>query len=183
MTSDPVATVARRAVANDAIATPIAPHRVLIATDTGPTSRGAELAGIELAARTGASLILLSVIDPSGLRLPGGVFHTRVDQVRTQREAALALLVDKARLQGTSAQFLIWEGPPGPSVLEAADAEGADVIVMGSHGRGAVGRRLLGSVSSHVIDRVGPQVLVIRPGQHLDDVWPLDPAECIDRSN
>jgi nucleotide-binding universal stress UspA family protein len=149
-------------------------QRVLVATDASQASAGAEQAGIELSARVGASLIFLSVIDPSGLRLPGGLFHTRVDQVRTQRESALAKAVAKARQLGVDAQFLIWEGDPGSSVIEAAEAEGADLIIVGSHARGPVGRLLLGSVSSHVVQRAYRPVIVIRPGQRLDDVWPLD---------
>jgi nucleotide-binding universal stress UspA family protein len=151
------------------------PRRVLVATDTGPFSTGAEHAGVELAARTGASLIFLSVIDPSRLRLPGGLFHTRVDQVRAQRESAVAKIVENARKHGVSAQFLIWEGDPGASVIEAAEAEGADVIVVGSHDRGPVGRLLLGSVSAHVVEHGHGRVVVIRPGQDLDDVWPAGP--------
>jgi nucleotide-binding universal stress UspA family protein len=147
---------------------------VLLATDTSAASSSAERAAIELAARVGASLILLSVIDPSRLRLPGGVFHTRVDQVRTDRESALARIVEDARRHGVSALFLIWEGDPGAVVIEAAEAEGADVIVVGSHARGPVGRLLLGSVSSHVVDHANRTVVVVRPGQRLDDVWPID---------
>jgi nucleotide-binding universal stress UspA family protein len=148
------------------------PRRILVATDASPASAGAERAGIELAARFGASLILLSVIDPSRLRLPGGLFHTRVDQVRTKRESTVAKIVEDAREKGVSAHFLVWEGDPGASVIEAAEAEGADVIVVGSHDRGPVGRLLLGSVSSYVVDHGRPPVVVIRPGQQLDDVWP-----------
>lgn len=150
------------------------PRLVLVATDTSGTSASAERAGVELAARAGAHLILLSVIDPSRLRLPGGLFHTRVDQVRAERESALARIVESARTHGVSAMFLIWEGDPGAAVIEAADAEGADVIVVGSHARGPVGRLLLGSVSAYVIDHARLPVVVVRPGQGLDDVWPTD---------
>ena len=150
------------------------PRLVLVATETSPTSASAERAGVELAARIGASMILLSVIDPSRLRLPGGLFHTRVDQVRTERESALARIVEDARKHGVSALFLIWEGDPGAVVIEAAEAEGADVIVVGSHARGPVGRLLLGSVSSYVVDHAKRTVVVVRPGQRLDDVWPID---------
>jgi nucleotide-binding universal stress UspA family protein len=147
------------------------PRRVLLATDTSSASGSAEKAAIELAARVGASLIVLSVIDPSRLRLPGGLFHTRVDQVRAQREAAVTGIVEEARRRGIAAQFLIWEGDPGTSVVEAALAEGADVIVVGSHARGPFGRLLLGSVSSFVVDHGGRRVVVIPPGRRLDDVW------------
>jgi nucleotide-binding universal stress UspA family protein len=144
---------------------------VLVATDTSATSASAERAGVELAAGVGASLIFVSVIDPSRLRFPGGLFHTRVDQVRSQREAALGRIVASARQQGVTAQYLIWEGDPGASVVEAADAEDADVIVVGSHDRGAIGRMLLGSVSSYVVDHGRRQVVVIRPGQRLSEAW------------
>ncbi len=149
--------------------------RVLVATDTSATSADAERAGIELAGNLGASLIFMSVIDPSRLRLPGGLFHTRVDQVRAKRESALATMVATARQQGVATQFLIWEGEPGASVLEAADAEDADIIVIGSHARGLVGRFLLGSVSTYVVEHARRPVVVIRPGQLLDAVWPIPP--------
>jgi nucleotide-binding universal stress UspA family protein len=150
------------------------PRLVLVATDTSATSAGAERAGVDLAARIGAKLILLSVIDPSRLRMPGGLFHTRVDQVRAARESALARVVEDARLHRVSAQFLIWEGDPGAVTIDAAEAEGADVIVVGSHDRGPVGRLLLGSVSSYVVDHSRRPVVVIRPGERLADVWPLE---------
>jgi nucleotide-binding universal stress UspA family protein len=150
----------------------------MIATDGGPASSGAERAGIELAARSGATLILVSVIDPTRLRLPGGMFHKRVDQVRAEREVLLGRLIERARERGVAAQFLIWEGDPGAGVMEAADAEDADVVVVGSHGRGPVGRRLLGSVSSYVVDHAGTRVLVVRPDQGLEDV--IAPGHALD---
>jgi nucleotide-binding universal stress UspA family protein len=150
------------------------PRRVLVATDASPTSASAELAGLELSSRVGASLLFLSVIDPSRLRLPGGLFHMRVDQVRAKRESALGKKVAGARQLGVAAQFLIWEGEPGASVVEAADAEGADLIIVGSHARGPVGRLLLGSVSSYVVDQARQLVVVIRPGQRLDDALRSD---------
>jgi nucleotide-binding universal stress UspA family protein len=147
-------------------------RRVLVATDGGPASSGAEQAGIELASLTGASLIVVSVIDPARLQLPGGLFLSRVDQVRADRERVLAKTVENARRLGVAAQFLIWEGDPGDGVTEAAEAEGADVIVVGSHARGPVGRLLLGSVSAYVVAHARGPVLVIRPGEKLADVWP-----------
>jgi nucleotide-binding universal stress UspA family protein len=143
-----------------------------VATDGTTTSSGAEQAAIELAALEGATLIVLSVIDPSRLRLPGGLLVSRVDQVRAERERGLSKVVDRARQLGVSAQFLVWQGHPGTVVLEAAEAEQADVVVVGSHDRGPVGRLLLGSVSSHVVAHAPMPVLVVRPGQPLADVWP-----------
>ena len=69
---------------------------------------------------------------------------------------------------GVEVDFLVWEGDPGESILEAAQAERADMIVVGSHGRGAVGRFLIGSVSDHVVRNASCPVLVVRTsGQSL----------------
>ena len=43
-------------------------------------------------------------------------------------------------------------------------AESADLIVVGSHGRGTVGRFLIGSVSDHVVRNAPCPVLVVRSG-------------------
>ena len=59
--------------------------------------------------------------------------------------------------------FLVWTGDPGDMIVEAAEAEHADMIVVGSHGRGAVGRLFLGSVSEHVVRNAPCPVLVVRP--------------------
>ena len=40
---------------------------------------------------------------------------------------------------------------PAEAILETAESIGADMIVMGTHGRGAVGRLLLGSVALRVL--------------------------------
>ena len=161
-----------RTSAKEATGTEEVLGRVLVATDGGTASLGAEQAGIELASLTGASLIVVSVIDPALLQLPDGVFLSRIDQVRADRERVLARTVDAARRVGVAAQFLIWEGDPGDGVIEAAEAESADVIVVGSHARGPVGRLLLGSVSAYIVAHAHGPVLVIRPGQKLADVWP-----------
>ena len=103
------------------------------------------------------------MIDPGSLLLPGGRFRVRVDQVRERREQLAQELVERGRQTGVSVSFLIWTGDPGDMIVEAAEAEHADMILVGSHGRGAVGRLFLGSVSEHVVRNAPCPVLVVRP--------------------
>jgi nucleotide-binding universal stress UspA family protein len=150
---------------------------VLLTTDLGPASDCAEAAAIELAAERGVPLVILSVIDPNRLRLPGGSWHTRVDQERRGREAAVLRVVDRARARGLPARFLIWEGRPGEAILDAAQAEGAGVIVVGSHNRGRLGRLVLGSVSRHVVERADRPVVVADGGPNaLPSTGPTQPS-------
>jgi len=137
---------------------------VILATDLSPTSEAATTAALDLAGSLGARLLAVSVIDPGSLRLPGGRFRQRVDQVRSEREHVAQSLVARGRSIGVTVDFLVWEGDPGESIIEAARAESADMIVVGSHGRGTVGRFLIGSVSDHVVRTAQCPVLVVRPG-------------------
>jgi nucleotide-binding universal stress UspA family protein len=136
--------------------------KLLLATDLSPASAPATDEAFELAARLQVPLLIVSVIDPGQLRLPGGRFGARVDQVRAQREEVAQTLVEQGRRAGIAVTFLVWEGDPGESIIEAARAEHADLIVVGSHGRGAVGRFLIGSVSDHVVRNASCPVLVVR---------------------
>jgi nucleotide-binding universal stress UspA family protein len=104
----------------------------------------------------------VSVVDPGALRLPGGRYLARVDQVRAERERFAQELVARGRSMGVAVDFLVWEGDPGEAIIDAAQAEHADMIVVGSHGRGTVGRFLIGSVSDHVVRNASCPVLVVR---------------------
>ncbi len=136
-------------------------HKILLATDLSPTSGPATDEAFAAARRLGAHLLVVSVIDSTALRMPGGRFNARVDQVRSRRETAAQELVQRGRREGVRVTFLVWEGDPGDSILEAARAEQADMIVLGSHGRGPIGRLLLGSVSQHVVRHAGVPVVVV----------------------
>jgi nucleotide-binding universal stress UspA family protein len=137
-------------------------HQIVLATDLSPASEAATDEAFRLAGALDASLLAVCVIDPRTLQLPGGRFRSRIDQERTRLEVAAAELVRRGRRDGVSTGFLIWEGDPAESIVDAAQSEGADVIVVGSHGRGALGRALIGSVSDQVVRRAPCPVLVVR---------------------
>ena len=140
---------------------PGAVRRVMLATDLTSVSEGAGERAIALAVEQGAELIVLSVVDPTVLRLPGGRFLRRMDQERSQRETKAQALVMRARAAGAKATFLVWEGEPAETILSASGSEGADIIVLGSHERGRFGRLVLGSISTRVSDEAQCQVLVV----------------------
>jgi nucleotide-binding universal stress UspA family protein len=137
--------------------------KLLLATDLSEASSSATEEAFELAARLGAALLVVSVIDPGSLLLPGGRFRARVDQVRERREQQAQALVERGREEGIDVSFLVWTGDPGDQIVSAAEAERVDMVLVGSHGRGAVGRLFLGSVSEHVVRNAPCPVLVVRP--------------------
>jgi nucleotide-binding universal stress UspA family protein len=135
-------------------------RRVLLAVDQRTAAKSSVDEAIRLAALEHADLIVLSVLEPSNLRLPGGLTR-RVDQERDRLETGARAIVRRAREAGVSATYLIWEGDPAETILEASGAEGADVIVLGSRPRTDLRRLLLGSVSDHVTRTASCQVVVV----------------------
>ena len=136
-------------------------QRILLATDLGPESTAAAERAVALAVEHGAELIVVSVIDPLSLRLAGGRFLRRIDQERANVEAGVQTLVSEARAAGARATFLVWEGDPVEMILLAAAAEKCDLIVVGSHGRGRLGRLVLGSISGRLTAHDPNHVVVV----------------------
>jgi nucleotide-binding universal stress UspA family protein len=136
-------------------------RRIVLATDLSSASEGATDHALQLARDLGAELLIVSVIDPSS-PLGGPPSLARMDQRRAARELAAQAIVVRGRRGGVNIHFLVWEGEPGPAIVDAATSEGADLIVVGTHGRGRVGRLVLGSVSDHVVRHAPCPVLIVR---------------------
>ncbi len=148
---------------------------IVFGTEFGVVSTAAERVAIRAAYATGVALVVVHAIDPRRLRLPGGRFLLRVDQARSAREADGQAIIERVRAAGVQAHLLIWDGDPANCVLEAARAEGASRIVVGSHGRGRLGRAIAGSVSAAIAaDAVCP-VDIVRGDNVAEDVVTVVP--------
>jgi nucleotide-binding universal stress UspA family protein len=134
---------------------------VVLATDFGDVSLAAERVAIRMAFQADVPLVIVHAIDPGRLRLPGGRFRQRIDQARAAREHDTTAIVARVRAEGVSPHVLIWLGDPATCVIEAARAEGASSIVVGSHGRGRIGRLLIGTVSGDIEDQADCPVHIV----------------------
>jgi nucleotide-binding universal stress UspA family protein len=132
---------------------------ILLATDLTGASSAATAQAVDLAVRLDARLLVVSVLET----VKAGVSRRGVrPEAREVRAKQVQGVVSEARAAGAKASYLVWEGDAGDAITAAADAEGADLIVVGSHGRSTVGRFLLGSVSDHVVHHANCPVLVVR---------------------
>lgn len=134
--------------------------RILLAVDQMGSSDGATREAIQRARNTGADLVVLSVVESRNLHLPGGHVR-RVDQERDRLAMGAQTIVRRARDAGVHATYLVWEGDPAESIIEASIAEGADLIMLGSRPRRNLRRLILGSVSSEVARRATCEVVVV----------------------
>ncbi len=138
--------------------------RILVGVDGSDASQGAARLAAEIAVRFGARLTLAYVIP--NLLLPPDAYGMNVSDVeennREYAEKVLASSVAKLGEAGVQVDTAVLSGPPAESLAEAAASGGADLVVVGSRGRGAVARVLLGSVSDRLVHISSRPVLVAR---------------------
>jgi nucleotide-binding universal stress UspA family protein len=143
---------------------------IVIATDGSPQAREAVEYGLDLAAEEHADAVLLQVMPPvDWARLDrGGVVHPLSEVVPLQRAPALDDAERRAFARGVAARSEIVAGNPADEIVAYADSIGADLIVMGSRGRGAVAGTLLGSVSRDVLHESRTPVVVVPSSSRTD---------------
>ncbi|MFC7153908.1 universal stress protein [Halomarina halobia] len=113
-----------------------------------------------------ARLTLLTVIDPSsgfatGASAPGTA-EVWYETVRERAEERLAEARERAESRGATVETVIETGRPAATIVDYAEKNGVDGIVMGSHGRRGVSRLLLGSVAEAVVRHSSVPVTVVR---------------------
>lgn len=86
------------------------------------------------------------------------VHEYHADESKKVLEPAMAAL----QAQGLKAQSSYKVGHVGETIAAAATEGGYDMIIMGSHGHGSLGRLVMGSVSTQVLAQCGVPVLLIR---------------------
>jgi nucleotide-binding universal stress UspA family protein len=138
-------------------------RRILIALDGSPLAAHAAETGAELARSLGAHLGLVSVVDTRATdaiasdQSPAALREQARDEARRAIEAVRALEPAKA----AAFEFLP-EGKPGEEIVRAAREWQADLVVIGSHGRGGLERMLMGSVAEAVLRQAPCPVLIVR---------------------
>jgi nucleotide-binding universal stress UspA family protein len=141
-------------------------QRILVATDFSPASVPALEQSVKMAKRHGALLLIAHAYQEPGLvelsHAPARVYKEWDQALREGVESKLRPLVEYARKEGVEAQALLLTGFADEAIIEAAKQQGADLIVMGTHGRRGAARLFLGSVASRVISTAPCPVMTVR---------------------
>lgn len=140
--------------------------KILIAVDDSSFAQRAVEVGAEVAAALKAEVALVHVFDPTAT--PAGSWGLPADRISAMSELEGKRLLAKFRqgLPGGSSpevREFLESGKPSDSIVEVAKKWHADLIVMGSHGRGKVTGILMGSVSQDVLRNAPCPILVTPP--------------------
>jgi nucleotide-binding universal stress UspA family protein len=140
---------------------------ILVPIDGSPIAMLAVSKAAGLAKAFGSQVGVVFVVDPYPFIGVGSDFAYGQTQYQAAAEAeaqsAIAAAQSTLSQAGLATQTAVVEAHTAwRGVLETASAQGADLIVMGSHGRSGLGKLLLGSVTQAVLAHTKLPVLVVR---------------------
>jgi nucleotide-binding universal stress UspA family protein len=155
--------------------------KILYATDLSKNSEYAFYYAVDMAKRTDAEIVILHAIEPISSR----AFGTLTDKVyHGQQEASIEVIrnrlqkfCEKVEEKNSLAcvhlvtKIVVEVGYPAEEILKAADGEGCDLIVLGSHGKGFLQHAFLGCVTRSVLERTRKPVFTIPLPSERTSIW------------
>lgn len=152
--------------------------RLLALVDDSPLGHATAEQAVRLARALGSEVIFLAAIPPAPpmmAEVDVAMFDPTADHERLGREQAgraFAMAQGLAQAAGVPSRTLVTVGAdPAEAANQAANTHDCAMIVVGSHGRGALARLVLGSVMSHLTTIADRPVLVVK--LHADGASPV----------
>ncbi len=158
--------------------------KILVALDNSAHRQEVLARALSLAETTQAQLMLMHVLSAYEEGSPGIPIHSyqayypvledstwqlyqkRWQEFEAQGIARLREELDRATSRGIEAEFSQGSGEPAPMICDVANSWGADLIIVGSHGRRGLSEILLGSVSNYVMHHANCSVMVVHHAEN-----------------
>jgi len=145
-----------------------APKRILVPTDFSDYSDDALKQAIELAKQYHSKLYLLHVAQPMNEWLVdypidlSAIREAEKDEILRAKEKMQMELAKFPDTQGIEVISDIREGDPFEEILKEQEENGVDLIVIPSHGKSGLLKRLMGPISEKIMEEAKSPVLVVR---------------------
>jgi len=141
-------------------------YRIIVPTDFSDCAQEAWGLARRLATVMGSELVLAHVLVEAPLFEEGPFSMEKTRRVfeaaRKWAEETIEQWADAARRQGLKVRTALRTGAPYREIVALATDERADLVVLGTHGRGGLDRALLGSVADRVVRLAPCPVLTVR---------------------
>jgi nucleotide-binding universal stress UspA family protein len=150
----------------------IAIKKILVATDFGPASETALNYGRALALQFSASLHVLHVMHTVAMTaateygFSGLPVEYQAEMEAAARKSTEDLVTEEDRRVLSATAMVVRHNTPAAAIVEYATTSHIDLIVVGTHGRGALGHLFMGSVAERVVRTAPCPVLAVRNPEH-----------------
>jgi nucleotide-binding universal stress UspA family protein len=139
-------------------------QRILVAHDFGDASQAALAYALDLAAKLGARVTIVHAYEIPVYGLSEGIALTAdiTGQIREASVDALDGIVRRSARPDVEVHGMLRQGSAWSEITDAATETHADLVVIGTHGRGGLAHALLGSVAEKVVRTSPCPVLTVR---------------------
>jgi nucleotide-binding universal stress UspA family protein len=142
-------------------------RKILCPVDPGEPSQEALRTAGELANTFGAELIVTHVVVPAPVLMaaPDAVVATppsMEQEIVQSSEKSILQMMDQADLKGLKTRAVVLEGDEATEIIQTAEAENVDLIVIGTHGRTGLHHLVYGSLAEKLVRLAKPPVLVVK---------------------
>ena len=146
------------------VVTRVAFKNILMATDFSEVSQHALLHALAMAKRYDAKLTVVHVAPPEAQTpIPMEPVPVEIDWQKKRGAEGLARLEGYEALHMFPHEMVLKQGSPWPEIRELIEERDIDLVVLGTHGRGVIGKLLLGSVAEQVLRHATCPVLTVGP--------------------
>jgi nucleotide-binding universal stress UspA family protein len=138
-------------------------RNIVIATDGSENTQRAISYGIKFAKLSGATVHALHVVDTASLSQSWTAgWETMYEILKNEGKKAVSKVIEYAKASGVDVKEVILEGHPSSEIIDFAENNDIDLIVMGTLGKTGLDRFLMGSVAENVVRNSQVPVLVVR---------------------
>ena len=134
--------------------------KILFPTDFSTCSDAGLEQATALARDTGARLLIVHVEEPPAAYAGGEMYYGMIEPDNAAMQQMLAAVVPSD--PSVAYEHRLLTGDPADRIVELADEEHCDLIVMGTHGRTGFKRLLMGSVAEAVVRKANCPVLIYK---------------------
>lgn len=149
---------------------PLRFNRILVPVDESRPSHNSLAVAAGIARESGATVVLAHVAEMSYSQdreeMLAAYGEHIVEDFKKYGEELLKKTAESETFSGLNVETETLFGDPARSLLDLAERENIDAIVMGSHGRGTWGTMIMGSVSQRVVHEAKVPVVIVPP--HLE---------------
>jgi len=141
-------------------------EKILVPLDGSALAERAIRHAREIAGGSRGEILLLQAVNfpipvvPEAVLVPDAKW---LDEAKKEAARYLDGIAAPLREAGMRVRTLLDERPPADAILHVAAREEADLIVMSTHGRGGLGRILMGSVAESVLHATSRTVMLVKP--------------------
>lgn len=135
-------------------------RKILLATDGSENAKSAACSGLEIARSAGAEVYAVYV---AGISCCSPIMPESYDwEIGKEGSEAVAEIEEMGKENGVTVNSVLLQGNPAQEILDFAEKNDIDMIVLGTQGKAGIDRFLLGGVAEKVVRHAKAEVLVVR---------------------